>query len=268
MLAPAGDVYQAGTLSGNPLAVAAGLATLAAARRSRLRAAGGDAPSASPTACARRRPAPSARSGRLRAGPADGVLLRAAGRATSPTRRRCDLDAYGALVPRAARARRLPAAVAVRGVVPVARARARADRAHGRSGRGGVRRAARGRRRGAAMSAATLERLRALLRGGGRPLIGALLDAPAPMRRRAWTATPGARSPPSGPARARARRRVRAARRGDLRGLPAALRRRRASCARRDADLRAARRRPALRDRARAAGRARRPRRRCASWPT
>ena len=28
MLAPAGDVYQAGTLSGNPLAVAAGLATL------------------------------------------------------------------------------------------------------------------------------------------------------------------------------------------------------------------------------------------------
>ena len=29
MLAPAGEVYQAGTLSGNPLAVAAGLATLA-----------------------------------------------------------------------------------------------------------------------------------------------------------------------------------------------------------------------------------------------
>ena len=28
MLAPAGEVYQAGTLSGNPLAVAAGLATL------------------------------------------------------------------------------------------------------------------------------------------------------------------------------------------------------------------------------------------------
>src|SRR6202035_4807049 len=28
MLAPAGDVYQAGTLSGNPLAVAAGMATL------------------------------------------------------------------------------------------------------------------------------------------------------------------------------------------------------------------------------------------------
>ena len=28
-MAPAGDVYQAGTLSGNPLATAAGLATLA-----------------------------------------------------------------------------------------------------------------------------------------------------------------------------------------------------------------------------------------------
>ena len=36
-IAPAGDVYQAGTLSGNPLAVAAGLATLARAGRVRLR---------------------------------------------------------------------------------------------------------------------------------------------------------------------------------------------------------------------------------------
>ena len=32
-VAPAGDVYQAGTLSGNPLAIAAGLATLARSRR-------------------------------------------------------------------------------------------------------------------------------------------------------------------------------------------------------------------------------------------
>ena len=38
-IAPAGDVYQAGTLSGNPLAVAAGLATLRAARRAGLRCA-------------------------------------------------------------------------------------------------------------------------------------------------------------------------------------------------------------------------------------
>ena len=32
LLAPDGDVYQAGTLSGNPLAMAAGLATLALLR--------------------------------------------------------------------------------------------------------------------------------------------------------------------------------------------------------------------------------------------
>ena len=38
-IAPAGDVYQAGTLSGNPLATAAGLATLRALDDPRLRAA-------------------------------------------------------------------------------------------------------------------------------------------------------------------------------------------------------------------------------------
>ena len=53
-IAPAGDVYQAGTLSGNPLAVAAGLATLRAARRDRLRASSRERPSCSPTACATR----------------------------------------------------------------------------------------------------------------------------------------------------------------------------------------------------------------------
>ena len=42
-LAPAGDVYQAGTLSGNPLATAAGISVLAAAARSgRLRGAGAE----------------------------------------------------------------------------------------------------------------------------------------------------------------------------------------------------------------------------------
>ena len=39
-VAPAGDVYQAGTLSGNPLAVAAGLATLEELDCRRLPAAG------------------------------------------------------------------------------------------------------------------------------------------------------------------------------------------------------------------------------------
>ena len=41
VVAPEGPVYQAGTLSGNPLAVAAGLATLQEAGRARLRDAGG-----------------------------------------------------------------------------------------------------------------------------------------------------------------------------------------------------------------------------------
>ena len=57
-IAPAGDVYQAGTLSGNPLAVAAGRATLAmldeqAYLRLRL-----DHATRSRRACARPRPAP------------------------------------------------------------------------------------------------------------------------------------------------------------------------------------------------------------------
>ena len=57
-LAPLGPVYQAGTLSGNPLATAAGLAVLAAARRRRLRRARAHARPASPTACAARSRAP------------------------------------------------------------------------------------------------------------------------------------------------------------------------------------------------------------------
>ena len=51
-LAPLGPVYQAGTLSGNPLATAAGLAVLAAARRRRLRR-----PSTRDADALRRRPA-------------------------------------------------------------------------------------------------------------------------------------------------------------------------------------------------------------------
>ena len=75
LLAPAGDVYQAGTLSGNPLAVAAGLATLelldddAYARLGELteRLAQG----------MREAAADAARAGRERARPDDSVLQRA-----------------------------------------------------------------------------------------------------------------------------------------------------------------------------------------------
>ena len=124
-VAPAGDVYQAGTLSGNPLAVAAGLATLRAARR------------APPTRGSRELTERLAAGLREAAGdrPVQ-VVARARACVTvffsaEPVRdfagaSACDLDAYGALLPGAARARRLPAAVAVRGLVRLARPRRRA----------------------------------------------------------------------------------------------------------------------------------------------
>ena len=94
MLAPVGDVYQAGTLSGNPLAVAAGLATLALldepayarldALTDELAAGLREAAAGHPVQVVERARA------------ADGVLQRAPGRATSRTRRRCDLAAHAA----------------------------------------------------------------------------------------------------------------------------------------------------------------------------
>ena len=106
-VAPAGDVYQAGTLSGNPLAVAAGLATLRSSTRAayerlgeltdRLAAGLRDA-----AAGERRGP------GRLRSRPGDPVLQRRAG---ARLRRRLGLRPrrLRALLPGAARPRRLPA---------------------------------------------------------------------------------------------------------------------------------------------------------------
>ena len=105
-VAPAGDVYQAGTLSGNPLAVAAGLATLRqldAAAYERLaaiterlagglREAAGDRPGA----------------GRQRARPGDRLLLRRSG-ARLRRRRGLRPRRLRPLLPGAARARRLPA---------------------------------------------------------------------------------------------------------------------------------------------------------------
>ena len=129
LVAPAGDVYQAGTLSGNPLAVAAGLTALQllderayACLTATDRDAGGG------PARGRRRPA---RARRDRARPADRLLL---GHAGARLRRRPGLRPHGLrrLVPGPAGARRLRAAVAVRGVVPLAGARGRARRAHRR----------------------------------------------------------------------------------------------------------------------------------------
>ena len=124
-IAPAGDVYQAGTLSGNPLAVAAGRATLALldedayvrlaatteALADGLREAAGDRPVQVAWAPGLLTVFFSEEPVRDYAG-ADGLRHRGLRR----------------VVPRAARARRLPAAVAVRGVVPLAGPHARAYR--------------------------------------------------------------------------------------------------------------------------------------------
>ena len=91
-VAPAGDVYQAGTLSGNPLATAAGLATLAKldeAAYARL---------AELTDDTRRGPARvrrrSAGQRRIRAGARHPVLRRGAAATTSQPRPRADADAH------------------------------------------------------------------------------------------------------------------------------------------------------------------------------
>ena len=129
-VAPLGGVYQAGTLSGNPLAVAAGLATLARAARpaSVYDAARGARRAARAAGCARRArkagvPLTVNRVGSMLtaffcAGPVRDY-------ASARARRH---RALRALLPRHARARRLPGAVAVRGRVRLARAHRRRPR--------------------------------------------------------------------------------------------------------------------------------------------
>ena len=135
-IAPAGDVYQAGTLSGNPLAVAAGLATLEqldAAAYERLgeltdRLAAGFAELAAdrPLQVAA---APGPRHPLLQPGPGHRLRHRDRLRHRGPRR----------LLPGAARARRLPAPGPVRGLVRLPRPRRGADRPDPRSRRRGPR---------------------------------------------------------------------------------------------------------------------------------
>ena len=118
-IAPAGDVYQAGTLSGNPLAVAGALATLELLDRSAYRAPGGSDGRARGRPSARghhrRCPCPGPERARL----ADAVLHRRPGAAlrrclgVRPRRLRC-------VVSRAPRPWGVSPRVTVRGVVPVA----------------------------------------------------------------------------------------------------------------------------------------------------
>ena len=135
-IAPAGDVYQAGTLSGNPLAVAAGAKTLALLDEQAYM-------SLSDTTRALAdglREAAGRPSGvrHLHHGPRDRLLRR---RAADGLRERRGLRPrhLRRLVPRAARPRRLSARLAVRSLVPVHRPHRRAPRPHGGGGRRGLR---------------------------------------------------------------------------------------------------------------------------------
>ena len=131
LVAPAGPVYQAGTLSGNPLAMAAGIETLRALAEPGVwdelervgRAARGGPP------LARRR----------RAGRAGGLdvrpLLRGGARdELGRRRRRADTSRFASFHRRDARARRLSGSVAVRGRVRVDGARGCRDRRDDRGG--------------------------------------------------------------------------------------------------------------------------------------
>ena len=123
LLAPLGPVYQAGTLSGNPLAVAAGLATLACSGR-RLPTRG---------STRHRRTIADAAAAALTAEGVAHVVQRAGNLfsiafADDPAARLRDRQGAGrvplsAVLPRDARRRRLAAAVGVRGVVRLGRPR-------------------------------------------------------------------------------------------------------------------------------------------------
>ena len=181
-IAPAGDVYQAGTLSGNPLAIAAGLATLELL----------DARAYSRLAQTTEQLAQGLRDAAARAGvplqvqTAPGLLTPFfSDRPGSQLRRRRRLRSrcLRRVVPGAAVARRLSAPVAVRGLVPVGRPHAEGRRADRRGGEAGVRRDA------LAMSATAS--LRAALREQGGALAEAAEQSGRGPRGGAWRAQAG-----------------------------------------------------------------------------
>ena len=128
LLAPAGAVYQAGTLSGNPLATAAGLSVLRRLRDpavyaelERRAAASSRPPLAEAAAPVRRACSASARCSRS--------SPRTARCATSTAPHASDRERYGALFRGLLERGVYVAALAVRGLVRLARARRRGDRA-------------------------------------------------------------------------------------------------------------------------------------------
>ena len=118
-LSPLGPVFHAGTLSGNPLATAAGLAALDRARRRRLHGAAGPRPPARRRCCATRAPRP----GFPAQFPVVGTLVGHGASATcaAPTdfdgARRTDEAAVRRVLPRHARRGRRPRARRLRGAV-------------------------------------------------------------------------------------------------------------------------------------------------------
>ena len=134
MIAPQGSVYQAGTLSGNPLAVAAGLATLRALTPRAARAHRG-AHGAARRGAHRERGAARCAVHRVARGVDVRLLLSARARARLREREgeRCRL--LSPLLPRGARARRVYRAVALRGRLHVRRARRCGSRSRARAAR-------------------------------------------------------------------------------------------------------------------------------------
>ena len=138
-IAPAGDVYQAGTLSGNPLAVQAALASLAMLdEQAYLRLAATTEALADGAARGRRERRAHDRTSPRVLGLVTPFFADAVADATTRSAKAGRPRGVRRVVPRAARPRRLRAAVAVRGVVPVDRAHAGPRRPHRRGRRGGV----------------------------------------------------------------------------------------------------------------------------------
>ena len=133
-LAPLGPVYQAGTLSGNPLATAAGLAVLAQLDAGRVRRARSDRRAARRRAARRVRRRRRRRAGHARVHARRRVLRAGAG-AQLRRRARRRPRAVRELLPRSARPRRVLRAERLRDAVPEPRPHRRRHRPHDRSRR-------------------------------------------------------------------------------------------------------------------------------------
>ena len=222
-IAPAGDVYQAGTLSGNPLAVAAGLATLRLLDDAAYHRLADDH--------GRARRGHARGRGRGRRARSRCTTARGSSPCSSPRRRSRDYAERGGrrrrgprrLVPRAARPRRLPAALAFEAWFP--------SLAHSPEHVARTLDAA-----AAAFASARVSAARPPRRGRSGPRAACSptrIARPRPGRRAPCSARP----PPRGRAPRGREADYALRRRGDPRGLPAALRPPAGASPRSDPDL-------------------------------